>query len=152
MKVEQLVAQKGYMMYSIRPDVHLSEALKILDDNHIEVLMVVDEHQRIEGIVSKRDILYKYSISHSRIQHMSIKDIMTPQEHIIVVQKDDDVRTVLAVMNEQRIHHLPIFDEGKVFALVSIDDVVEAFVTDTINTMVSDFIKGKTSTLQGIPA
>ena len=108
MKVEQLVAQKKDVVYSIRPDAHLSEVLKILDDSHIEVLMVVDEHQYIEGIVSKRDILYKYSTSHSRVQHMSIKDMMTPQEHIIGVQKDDDVWTVLAVMNEQSIQHLPI--------------------------------------------
>jgi CBS domain-containing protein len=143
MNVEQLVAQKKDVVSSIRPDTPLSKALKILDDSHIEVLMVVDEYQHFEGIVSKRDILYKYSTSHSRVQRMSIKDIMTPQKHLIGVQKDDNVRTVLAVMNEQRIHHLPIFDEGKVFALVSIDDVVEAVVTETVNTMVSDFIDGQ---------
>ena len=145
MNVEQLVAQRKDVVSSIRPDAHLSEALKILDDSHIEVLMVVDEYQHFEGIVSKRDILYKYSTSHSRVQRMSIKDIMTPQKHLIGVQKDDNVRTVLAVMNEQRIHHLPIFDEGKVFALVSIDDVVEAVVTEAVNIMVPmvpDFIDG----------
>jgi CBS domain-containing protein len=143
MKIEQLVAQKKDVVYSIRPDTHLSEALKILNDSHIEVLMVVDEHQHIEGIVSKRDILYKYSTSHSRVQQMSIKDMMTPQEHISGVQKDHDVRAVLAVMNEQRIQHLPIFDEEKVFALVSIDDVVEAVVTEAVNRMVPDFIDGQ---------
>ena len=151
MKVAQLVAQKGYMIYSIRPDADLSEALKILDDNHIEVLMVVDENQHIQGIVSKRDILYKYSTSHRRVQHLSIKDIMIPQENLIVARKDDDVRTVLGVMNAQRIEHLPISDEGKAFALVSIADVVEAFVADIVNMMSSAFIKGKSPTLQGIP-
>jgi len=151
MKVTQLVAQKEYMIYSIRSDAHLSEALKILDDNHIEVLMVVDEHQHIEGIVSKRDILYKYSTSHSRVQHLSIKDIMIPQENVIVARKDDDVRTVLGVMNAQRIEHLPISYEGKAFALVSIADVVEAFVADIVNMMSSAFIKGKSPTLQGVP-
>ena len=35
------------------------------------------------------------------------------------------------------------FDEEKVFALVSIDDVVQAVVTETVNTMVSAFINGK---------
>jgi CBS domain-containing protein len=143
MNVEQLVAQKKDVVFSIRPDAHLSEALKILDDSHIEVLMVVDEHQHLKGIVSKRDILYKYSTSHSRVQQMFIKDIMTPHRPLIGVQKGDNVRTALAVMNEQRIHHLPIFDEGKVFALVSIDDVVEVVVTETVNTMVSDFIDGQ---------
>jgi CBS domain-containing protein len=143
MNVEQLVAQRKDVVSSIRPDAHLSEALKILDDSHIEVLMVVDEYQHFEGIVSKRDILYKYSTSHSRVQRMSIKDIMTPQKHLIGVQKDDNVRTVLAVMNEQKIQHLPIFAEGKVFALVSIDDVIEAFVTDIVNTMLSIFIDGQ---------
>lgn len=143
MKVEQLVTQKKDVVSSIRPDAHLSEALKILDDSHIEVLMVVDEQQHIEGLVSKRDILYKYSTSHSRVQHMSIKDMITPQEYLIGVQKDDDVRTALAVMNAQSIQHLPIFDEEKVFALVSIDDVVQAVVTDTVNAMVSDFINRK---------
>ena len=143
MNVEQLVAQKKDVVSSICFDAHLSEALKILDDGHIEVLMVVDEHQHFEGIVSKRDILYKYATSHSRVQQMSIKDMMTPQKHLIVVQKDDNVRTVLAVMNEQRIHHLPIFDEGKVFALVSIDDVVEAVVTEAVNIMGPGFIDGQ---------
>jgi hypothetical protein len=45
----------------------------------------------------------------------------------------------------------PIFDEGKAFTLVSIADVVDASVTDTVNPIVSDFIKGKSPTLQGIP-
>ena len=76
---------------------------------------------------------------------------MIPQENLIVARKDDDVRSVLGVMNEQRIEHLPIIDEGKVFALVSIADLVEAFVADIVNMMSSAFIKGKSPTLQGIP-
>lgn len=144
MNVEQLVAQMGSVVCSIHYEAGLSEAMQILDDNQLEVLLVVDDDHSIEGIISKSDIVSSHNISHNWVQPpLSIKDIMTPQEKQTVARKDDEIRTVLAMMEEQNLQHLPILDQGKVFALISLDDVITAFATDTVNTMVSNFINRK---------
>lgn len=148
MKVEQLVVQKESLKHSIHPDAPLSEALQIFADKHLEALMVIDEQQHIEKIISKNDIMYTYSTSHQRALPMTLNDVMTPHKHLIVAWKgDDDVRDILGVMVEKEIRHLLIMHEGKVCAFVSIDDVMEAFVADIADKMDFHFSQGKYSSV-----
>ena len=136
LKAEHLIAQQTPILCSIHPEAHLAEALKMLDDNHLEVLLVVDECQQRLGLVSKHDISYAYSTSQGKAHQMRIQDLLRPQEQNIVAQKSDDIRDILSVMIEKSMSHLPIIHEDKVLAVVYIDDVVDAFVAEIASTMI----------------
>lgn len=143
MKVKYILADKGAHVYSIHPDKPVSEALAVLNEKHIGALMVLNDEQNIEGIVSERDILYKYAdVGHSA-QDMLVKDIMTPKEKLIIGHASDDLAYVMSIMTEHRIRHLPIVSEkGKLTAIISIGDVVKRLLkyTEHEKKMLLDYI------------
>ena len=127
MKVKYILADKGTHVYSIHPDKTVSDALKILNEEHIGALIVLDHEQNIEGIISERDILHKYAdVGCLPAQDALVKDIMTPKEKLIIGHASDDLAYVMSIMTENRIRHLPIVNEaGKLIAIISIGDVVK---------------------------
>ena len=127
MKVKYIIADKGTQIYSIHPDKPVSEALAILNEKHIGALMVLDDEENIEGIVSERDILYKYADAGCLpTQDMLVKEVMTPKQKLIIGHASDDLAYVMSVMTENKIRHLPIISEtGKLVAIISIGDVVK---------------------------
>lgn len=127
MKVKYILAEKGTHVYSIHPDKPVSEALAILNEKRIGALMVLDDEQNIEGIISERDILYRFAdVGCAPAQEMLVKEVMTPKEKLIIGHASDDLAYVMSVMTEHKIRHLPIISEtGKLVAIISIGDVVK---------------------------
>jgi CBS domain-containing protein len=125
MKVESILAKKGPGIYSIRPDQTVADALKMVNEKRVGALMVVDQNQNIEGIVSERDLLRKFAAAEGNVKEMLVKDVMTPKEKLIVAQKNDDIQYVMRMITNNRIRHIPIIDGGKLVGLVSIGDVIQ---------------------------
>jgi len=132
---EHLIEQQKPILCSIHPETHLSEALEVLNDSHLEVLLVMDEGQQKQGLISKHDISYANSTSYGKVQQMRVQDLLRLQEQNVVAQKSDDIRYVLGVMVEKGMSYLPITHDGNVLAFVCIDDVVDAFVSEIDRTM-----------------
>jgi CBS domain-containing protein len=128
MKVEKILAQKGTVVYSIRPNDRITDAAKRMNEKRIGALMVVDENQHIEGIVSERDILQRCAVAAEGFQETLVKDLMTPKEKLIAGGKDDDLNYLMSVMTENNIRHIPIMEKGKLVALVSMRDVIRSLL------------------------
>ena len=126
MKVEKILAQKGTDIYTIQPNSRISEAAKRMNEKHVGALMVLDGQQNIMGIISERDILR--AVAKEDFQGMLVKDTMTPKAKLIMSSKDNDLRYVMSVMAENKIRHLPIMEDGKLAALISIRDVVKTLL------------------------
>jgi len=124
MKVEAILAQKK-VIYSILPNELISEAAKLMHENQIGALMVLDENQNIEGIITERDLLRQCVIAKGEVQYTVVKDIMTPKDKLITTNKDQGLRGVMRVMAENNIRHIPILDSGKLVGLISIRDVLK---------------------------
>lgn len=125
MTIEQLVARKGTEVYSIQPNACISDAAKLMNENHIGALMVLNENQNIEGIVSERDILRQFVLAKEDIHNMLVKDLMTPKKKLIVSNKDNDLRYVMSIMTENNIRHIPIVEGETLVALISIRDIIK---------------------------
>jgi CBS domain-containing protein len=124
MKVEKIIADKE-IVYSIQPHKRISDAAKLMNEKRIGALMVLDENQNIEGIVTERDILHECAVAEDDFQYTLVKEIMTPKEKLIFGSKDDDLRDLMGFMTKNNIRHIPIMDNEKLIALVSIRDVVQ---------------------------
>lgn len=142
MKVERILAQKGPDVYSIQSNARVIEAVNLMNQKHIGALVVLDENQNIAGIVTERDILW--AVPKKDFQDMPAKDIMTPKDRLISGSKDNDLRYVMSVMSENRIRHLPILDNGKLVALISIRDVIKALLesAEFEKQVMNDYISG----------
>lgn len=143
MKVKDILAAKGTRVISCQEDNSVMEALMIFAVNKVGSLLVVDQHDRIQGILAPRDVLLAVLHHFDTFKEAKVKDIMT--RDLIVATPDDNISYIQAVMTESRIRHVPIVDDGQLKGLVSIGDVVKAQMTekDVENRYLKDYIEGK---------
>ncbi|GAK61243.1 putative signal transduction protein with CBS domains [Candidatus Vecturithrix granuli] len=146
MKVVEILAQKSSQVYTINPRSLVTEALQMLDAKHIGALLVLDEEQKIQGIISERDILHLFADAKRSAQDTRVQDIMTPASRLIIGDKDDEVEYVMNIMTNNRVRHLPIIDKkGTLVGLISIGDVIKVLLKDAEyeKKLLLDYIQGK---------
>lgn len=122
--VRDILAVKGNVTYSVGPESTLYEALELMADKNIGVVLVVDNDGKILGIFSERDFVRKIIIKGRSGEITKVKEIMTTQ--VQYVQPDTSITDCMNLMTERRIRHLPVLVDNKPVGLVSIGDVVKA--------------------------
>lgn len=123
MTAGRILQRKGNDVISITSEATIADALEILVDRNIGVLLVSNDGQSINGIISERDIMRAMRDNRSDVFGMLVAQYMT--EDVRTCLKNDPARSLLAIMTEQRIRHLPVTENGKLIGIVSIGDVVK---------------------------
>lgn len=123
MNIQSILARKSKKVIAIHPDPSIREALTLLANHNIGVLVVVDQTQQPVGIFSERDFI-RASAKDEGIFSLLVSDLMTRE--VITVRPQDEVKFVAHIMTEKRIRHLPVMEQGKLVGIVSIGDVVKA--------------------------
>jgi CBS domain-containing protein len=123
MNIASLLATKGGLVVTTRPEQTIREALGLLARHNIGVLVVVDEGHLPIGIVSERDIVREAARDEQLFSRI-VSAIMTRE--VIVATPQDDLMAVTNTMTEKRIRHLPVVDRGRLVGIVSIRDVMKA--------------------------
>ena len=109
---------------TVKPQVPVRDAVKLMFENSIGSIVVVDESGRPIGIFTERDLLR--IVAQGRSLDEPIGDVMTRDP--ITIKGDEDIVKAALIMSERRIRHLPVVDEnGVLLGVISIRDVVEAF-------------------------
>lgn len=122
MNIANILARKGSTAVTVRPELSIREALKLLERHNIGALIAVDGDRPV-GILSERDIVREAARNEGFFSR-SVADLMT--RNVITGQPYDDLLTVAHTMTERRIRHLPVVDQGRLVGMVSIGDVVKA--------------------------
>jgi CBS domain-containing protein len=131
MKAEKILEGKGREVFSIHVDAIVSEALQIMNEKNIGALMVLDDQQNIQGIVSERDIMRNCYRSQANVKGLAVKDVMTSREKLIVTKGEDDVNDLMSAMTQNHIRHIPVVDDkDKVAGMISIGDIIKALIKD----------------------
>src|SRR5881396_1286177 len=119
MNIASILATKGDMAHTARPEQSIREALGLLAQHNVGALIVVNDAGRPVGILSERDVV-REAASNERVFGMKVVEIMT--RDVITGSPHDDLMTVAHTMTEKRIRHLPVVDKGR---LVCIGDIVK---------------------------
>ena len=125
MKVSNILDKKGRKIFTINENLTVLDAVKILSDNKIGSLIVINDDDDLEGIVSERDVLYKCYAQNMQICEKQVKEIMTPKNDLIIGKIDDTPTYLMNVMTQKRIRHIPILDKDTIVGIVSIGDVLK---------------------------
>lgn len=125
MKVSNILDKKGKKIFTVNVKSTVLDAVKILFDNKIGSLIVVNDNDDLEGIVSERDVLYKCYAQNMQICEKQVKEIMTPKNDLIIGKIDDTPTYLMNVMTLKRIRHIPILDKDTIVGIVSIGDVLK---------------------------
>ena len=128
MQISTLLAGKGETVATITGDLSVGDAVDELRAHGVGALVVSSDGQHIDGIVSERDIVRGLSAKHGALLDEPVRSIMTSK--VFTVSPDDDVESLMAVMTERRIRHVPVVRDGILSGIVSIGDVVKSRIVE----------------------
>ena len=97
------------------------QAAKLMADKHIAALVVVDGESKIIGIVTERDMTRRIIAAGLDGKTTPVKNIMT--ENPDTLSPDDSAGDALELMQTRNYRHLPVTEDGKCIAVVSIRDL-----------------------------
>ena len=102
---------------TISPDQQVSEAIRIMEDNDIHGLPVVDDRNYLLGIVTWRDVRYSDPSN-------LVRDVMTGKDRLVYSHESITIEEAKRLMNEYRVEKLPIVDkDGRLLGLVTFKDL-----------------------------
>lgn len=88
-------------------DANAAEVARIMLDNDVSALVVIDERLNACGVISKTDLIGYYG---KELSLITAEDIMTSE--ILTVSPDTLVHEAVQLMLERRIHQLVIVTKG----------------------------------------
>jgi CBS domain-containing protein len=126
--VAEFLAAKGPVVYSVRPEATVYEALELMAEKNIGAVVVTDEAGTLHGIFSERDYARKMMIKGREAHTTRVKEIMTTL--VVSINPDTRLHDCMSIMTDKRIRHLPVFSGEKLVGVVSIGDVVKSLLTE----------------------
>lgn len=108
-----------YDPVTIFKDACVGDALSLMQENKIGGIPVVDEHKRLIGIVTNRDLRF--------IDNMKIPvcDIMT-KDNLVTTGRGTDLQQASAILKKHKIEKLPVVDEnGILIGLLTYKDITK---------------------------
>lgn len=107
----------------------VSEAVKLLAQWRIGALVVLDEQRQLAGILSERDIVRGLARFGHAVQEMTVGELMT--KDVLTCATSDTLDSLMSVMTDNRIRHLPVLEAGTLVGIITIGDIVKARLDET---------------------
>jgi acetoin utilization protein AcuB len=120
---------------TIGPDIPITEALRIMREQDVRRLPVLDEHGKLVGIVSEKDLLYASpspatSLSiyemHYLLSRLRVQELMTTP--VITVTPDALIEEAARIMVDHKIGGLPVTDGDTLLGIITQTDVFEVLL------------------------
>jgi acetoin utilization protein AcuB len=119
----------------IRDDTPIDEAMKIMRENKVRRLPVLNNKGALVGIVSERDLLYASpspatSLSvyelHYLLSKIAVADVMTSV--VITVTEDTPLEEAARIMADNKIGGLPVMSNGELVGIITETDLFKIFL------------------------
>jgi len=115
---------------------HPEDSLKKVDDTfeqyNIHHIPVVDEDEKLCGIVSRIDFLkanHLFGLFNDNLfRELSVGDIMT--ESVTTAEPADTIALALGIFQKNLIRALPIVEDEKLVGLVTTYDILDYFINE----------------------
>ena len=85
--------------------------------------MVSEDGVTVDGIISERDILRGLASHVTNAVNMKVSELM--MRGVLTCSPEDECETLMSLMTEHRIRHLPVVKDGILVGIISIGDVVK---------------------------
>lgn len=117
------------------PDLPISEALNQMKREHIRRLPVIDQHGKLVGIVSDKDLLQASpspatSLSVWEITYLlsklTVSEVMT--QKVITVTEDTPLEDAARIMVDNKIGGLPVMRGDKIVGIITETDLFKIFI------------------------
>lgn len=121
-KVSSILARKGNAAISVPPGTSVLDALKIMAEKNIGSIVVRDQDKYL-GIITERDYSRKVILKGKHSVDTTVSDIMSSD--LPAVSPNDSIETCMALMSDNNIRYLPVFENEQLSGIISMSDVVK---------------------------
>lgn len=128
MSVQDILKNKGHDVYAVPKSAKLREAIALLNEKNIGVVLVTDDAGKLAGILSERDIIRKSLSMETGFRDQLVTKSMT--ENVLTVPSAASVDDVMEIMTTSHIRHVPVLDGDTIKGLISIGDIVKRKIAD----------------------
>ena len=115
-------AENGMIYDPITINQHATvrDALALMAEYHIGGIPVIDENQKLVGIVTNRDLRFE------RALNTPISQVMT-KDNLITTHQQVDMEAASRILQLHKIEKLPVVDnEGRIIGLITYKDITKA--------------------------
>ena len=138
---------------TVNPKTPLKEAIKILVENRISGLPVVDEQDKLVGVISESDLMWqetgvepppyimildsviylenpaRYEKEIHKALGQTVQEVMT--DKAITIQPEQSIKQAAHLMHEKKIRRLPVVDsQARVIGIITQGDIIRTMATD----------------------
>lgn len=128
MKISDVLRTKGSDVVTVAPEATVADLLALLAEHRIGAVVVSSGDGAVDGIVSERDVVRRLHDVGAAVLEEPVSEIMTAEVHTCTTH--DQVGDLESRMTERRIRHVPVVEDGRLVAIVSIGDVVKHRIRD----------------------
>jgi CBS domain-containing protein len=141
MLISHILRNKRPGVVVISPDASIRTAIALMVRQHVGSLVVVDEDQRLLGVVSEREIIQNLELENPNMLTTTVSSVM--RTDVPVATQEDTIRSVMEVMTASRARHIPVIAYGCPIGIVSLGDIVKSRLDETIqeNTVLKDIAR-----------
>lgn len=114
---------------SLQVDASVAEAIELMKQHRVGCTLVLDG-EKLAGIFTERDALFKLAASPHDLSQLTLRQVMTPDPAKLT--PNDSMATALNKMSVGGFRHLPVVDQAGVpLGLISIKDIL-GYIYDTV--------------------
>jgi CBS domain-containing protein len=128
MQISKVLAAKGDDVATISRSATVADALGQLAFRGVGALVVSEDGRHAEGMVSERDIVRALHVVGPKVVELTVADVMT--ELVRSCSLNDNIDSLMAMMTDLRVRHLPVLVDGELAGIVSIGDVVKSRIDE----------------------
>ena len=107
---------------TVAPEARVRHAISVMNNHRIGALVVSSDGSRVEGILSERDVLVGFDRLGADFLDCPIGSVCTTD--VVTSTTQDSVATVMNMMTNRRIRHMPVTSSGRLVGIVSVGDFV----------------------------
>jgi len=138
------ISYKGFMREKIRknpvtinPNASFFEARNLIEEKGVRHLLVVDEDNKLLGIVTESDIrkagpsdvdMLRFQEASYLLRKLKVSAFMTPKEKLVTITPDALIEEAAQLMYEHKIGCLPVVEGEKLYGIFTETDAMDHFV------------------------
>ena len=109
-----------YDPVTIQVGATVKDALDIMSEYHIGGIPVVDDNNKLVGIVTNRDLRFEKNLDR-------LVDEVMSKDNLITTHQQADMEAAATILQEHKIEKLPVVDnDGKLIGLITYKDITKA--------------------------
>jgi IMP dehydrogenase len=123
MKVHELLQVKSRPVYTLSSDQTVDDAINLMTANKVGAVIITEADHPV-GVFAERDVFRAHIRDKTAaFNDIPLEDAMAPK--LLVAKTGDEISSVMAMMIQADIKHMPVIEENKIVGVLTLADLIE---------------------------